>query len=109
MTIDVYVGELEHANGSSREGPGAPCSKGHAAIGQPGSGQLGSGELGTAEQLRAKLGDSLLAYELVGHLCCPITEAKLVSWCAHVNMRNFMLALDALREYARHGVLMTGD
>ena len=52
--------------------------------------QLGSGELGTAEQLRAKLGDSLLAYELVGHLCCPITEARLTSSCADINLREYV-------------------
>ena len=67
---------MDLANGNSRGGPEALRS---AAEGQPGSGQLESGELGTAEQLRAKLGDSLLAYELVGHLCCPITEARLMT------------------------------
>ena len=81
---------MELANGKPHRGMKAQPSKGHAAKGQLGSGQLGYGELGTAEQLRAKLGDSLLAYELVGHLCCPITEARLMSQHAAYSLSKSM-------------------
>ena len=77
--VHAGVGPLQPASGISHVIPEAPRSNGRAADGQPGSRQTEAGELGTAKQLRAKLGDSLLASELVGHLCCPITEARPMS------------------------------
>ena len=61
---------------SSRAASEARHSRGHAAGGQLCGSQPGPAELGSAKQLRAKLGGTLVASELVQRLCCPITEAR---------------------------------
>ena len=70
------AGASQLANGSSQAASVAPQSNRHGPDGQLVSRQAELGQLGTAEQLRAKLGNSLLASELVEHLCCPITEVR---------------------------------
>lgn len=56
----------------------------HAANGHMGSGHALYGQLISAQKLKASLGGSQLAVQLVSHLCCPITG---VSRPAHAHLR----------------------
>ena len=70
--------------GAAESATNVALGSGHAANGHVGNGHALYGQLLSAQKLKASLGGSQLAVQLVSHLCCPITG---VSCPAHAQFR----------------------